>query len=77
MLRHVQAFYFVFFARAESRYQISDFQNHDCANKCEAPRNQNTNKLVSDLTPVAVQTTHRFPRAENWVDDLLREYARQ
>ncbi len=77
VLRHVQTFYFVFFARAEARYQVSDFQNHNCADKCESPRNQHTNQLVSDLTPVAVQTTHRFPRAENRVDDLLREYARQ
>ena len=77
VLRHVQTFYFVFFACAEARYQVRDFQNHSCADNCQSPRDQHPNQLVSDLTPVAVQTTHRFPRAEDWVDDLLREYARQ
>src|SRR5258705_11141336 len=65
VLRHVQAFYFVVLARAEARYQVSDFQNHNCADKCESQRNQQTNQWVPDLTQVAAQPTHSLTYAEN------------
>src|SRR5579859_3099804 len=75
MLRDVQPFDFMFFADAEPGKEIGDFQDNQCSDERKAPGDRNADELIANLSPAAIEPPNWFARAEDWIDDLLREDA--
>src|SRR5262245_14304844 len=75
VLSTVQAFHFMLLGDAEAGDQIGYFENHDGADKREAPGEEHTDQLVAHLAPIAIPRSDRFAVAKNRIDDSLRKEA--
>src|SRR5215469_18016975 len=67
--RDVEAFDFVLFADAQSGHDVDNFQDRDGSDKGKDPGEQDSDYLISNLAPVAIQAAHGFPVAEDGIND--------
>jgi len=77
VLRDVQTLDLLFFGDADAGDPIGDLEQYDRADDGKTPCDQDTDELIAHLAPMAVQSTDWFTRAEDRVDNLLREDAGQ
>ena len=76
VLRDVQSLNFVFFRYAHARQQIYDLQQHYRPDKRKSQA-ISAHELIANLSPVTVKPAHRFARAKNRIDYLLRKNSRE